>query len=315
VTPRVIDSELGQALGFQAYRYEAQLLDDEALIVHELVTIGSRKIEAEYAAVGTGGKATYDLVLVDSGFFHPTLRNTDMLRFPTSAGSVDDVVLTGSSQGPDGIEFIFSDPRSFEVKITRRWSASVEKHDDVRKRWPELPLPRNKILSGSRRLIVDTAPDPATPASISTHTSANASTTSRVIPFPGDGLEMLQAGAAKDNVAAQVALGAAYYSGEGVAKDLIQAAHWWRKAADLGDATAQHNLAAMYANGYGVDQDWDLARIWYLKSAAQGNARSQSNLAPITQTAGVARSIWIKRSSGQKKRRIKASPHPSAISP
>lgn len=114
VTPRAIESELGVALGFQAHRFEAQLAVDEALVVHERVVIGTRNIEAEYAAVGTGGKASYDLVLVDSGYFHPSLRNTYMLRFPTSAGSVDNVILTGSSHGPDGIEFIFSDQSLFK---------------------------------------------------------------------------------------------------------------------------------------------------------------------------------------------------------
>jgi hypothetical protein len=110
-----------------------------------------------------------------------------MLRFPTFTGSVDDVVLTGSTQGPDGIEFIFSDPRSFQVKTTRRWSASIEKHDDLRKRWPKLPVPQKNSLSGSRRLIADIAPDlvnplTATSAPISTGTSVNAPTLPKPSP-------------------------------------------------------------------------------------------------------------------------------------
>ena len=296
VTPRVIDSELGVALGFQAYRYEAELTNEEALVVHEWVTEGTRRIEAEYAVVGTVGKASYDLVLVDSGYFHPSLRNIYMLRFPTSNASIDDVVLTGSSHGAEGVQFIFSAPNSPQVKITRRWSASVEKHADVRKRWPELPTPRANILSGSRRLILDTAPDPAnpaaaTPASISTRSElvaksqggndsslVSTTTVTQMIPTAG-AMQQLHADAANNTIAAQVALAAAYYNGQGVTKDLSKAAQWMGKAAELGDSGAQHNLGAMYANGSGVVQDWALARTWYLKAAAQGNALAQSNLA------------------------------------
>lgn len=182
------------------------------------------------------------------------------------------------------------------MKLTRRWSAAIEKYDEVRKHWPELPAPRNDVVSGSRRLIADSAPNPAdpaaaTPVSISRtsviagrdgeRNSGAIGTTavSRIVPIAGSSLTQLQVDAANDNVAAQVALGTAYSTGQGVAKDLSEAARWWRRAAELGDATSQCNLGAMYANGVGVDQRWDLARTWYLKAATHGDARAQSNLA------------------------------------
>lgn len=98
---------------------------------------------------------------------------------------------------------------------------------------------------------------------------------------------------------AQVALGYAYAYGNGVVQNYMQAAYWYRKAADFGNALAQFELGDLYYYG-GVFKivddsggskrlirddgggdfpvDYSLAAIWYRKAAEQGEENSQNNL-------------------------------------
>ena len=62
-----------------------------------------------------------------------------------------------------------------------------------------------------------------------------------------------------------------YGDGLGVPRNEVQAAAWFRKAADQGHVAAQINLARMYEQGWGVDQDLSRARHWYAEAAAQGD--------------------------------------------
>ncbi len=62
-------------------------------------------------------------------------------------------------------------------------------------------------------------------------------------------------------------------------QDYIQAAFWYRKAADQGDDGAQNNLAILYDNGQGVPQDHVRAVHWYRIAADQGSTNAQFNLA------------------------------------
>jgi TPR repeat protein len=82
----------------------------------------------------------------------------------------------------------------------------------------------------------------------------------------------------KGDALAQTALGFIYQSGEGVPENFIQAAVWYRIAADQGYAPAQANLGVLYSNGTGVPQDFPQAAAWLLKSADQGYALAQANL-------------------------------------
>ena len=64
-------------------------------------------------------------------------------------------------------------------------------------------------------------------------------------------------------------------SAQGVPQDDAQAAYWYRKAAEQGDAVAQNNLGGLYAHGQGVPQDYAQAAVWYRKAAEQGYAVAQ----------------------------------------
>jgi uncharacterized protein len=77
---------------------------------------------------------------------------------------------------------------------------------------------------------------------------------------------------------AQYQLGLMYYKGQGVAQDYKQAAFWYQKAADQGNANGQYNLGVMYDNGRGVAQDYKQAAFWYQKAADQEDALGQYNL-------------------------------------
>ena len=73
----------------------------------------------------------------------------------------------------------------------------------------------------------------------------------------------------------QFSLGSQYEEGEDIARDVKEAAKWYRKAADQGLATAQFKLAKMYDNGQGVPQDAKQAFAWYLKAAEQEMVAAQ----------------------------------------
>ena len=64
----------------------------------------------------------------------------------------------------------------------------------------------------------------------------------------------------------------------GLRRDLVQAEHWYRKAAEQGNANEQCSLGFRYDNGSGVPKDYAEAVKWYRKSAEQGNATAQFNL-------------------------------------
>ena len=79
--------------------------------------------------------------------------------------------------------------------------------------------------------------------------------------------------------AAQRNLAHLYRMGLGVSQDFVQAASWYRLAADSGLARAQANLAAMYLRGQGVAQDAKEAAFWFTSAATNGHALAQYNLA------------------------------------
>ncbi len=60
-------------------------------------------------------------------------------------------------------------------------------------------------------------------------------------------------------------------------QDDAEAARWYRRAAEQGDALAQRNLGTMYILGKGVPQDDVEAYKWLNLSAAQGNESAKKN--------------------------------------
>ncbi len=81
------------------------------------------------------------------------------------------------------------------------------------------------------------------------------------------------------NAQAQCDLGYRLVRGDGVPKDLKEAAKWFRKAADQGHSVAQNMMGWCYDGGNGVPQDSKEAVNWYKKGAENGSISAQFNLA------------------------------------
>jgi len=82
---------------------------------------------------------------------------------------------------------------------------------------------------------------------------------------------------------AENALGRLYREGEGVPKDAAEALKWFRQSADQGDPAGEASLGWMYDNGLGVKQDYAEAFKWYRAAAEQGDANGRTNLAWLYQ--------------------------------
>jgi TPR repeat protein len=92
-----------------------------------------------------------------------------------------------------------------------------------------------------------------------------------------------------------------YNQGHGVPQDYAQAAVWYRKAAERGDADAEEGLGELYRNGQGVPQDYAQAYFWLdlaaddrldapaAKDASQNRDSAASVLAPADLSAAQQR--------------------------
>ena len=81
-----------------------------------------------------------------------------------------------------------------------------------------------------------------------------------------------------ENAEVQFIMGLKFASGKGAGLDYVQAAEWYRKAAEQNHSLAQFNLGMMYAHGQGVARDAVQSRVWLGKAAQQGDAGAQFNL-------------------------------------
>ena len=65
-------------------------------------------------------------------------------------------------------------------------------------------------------------------------------------------------------------IGAMYRNGQGVTTDYMEAARWYRRAADLGNQAAMYNLGSLYQQGLGVPMDPEEARKWFAMASRNG---------------------------------------------
>jgi TPR repeat protein len=92
-------------------------------------------------------------------------------------------------------------------------------------------------------------------------------------------LDQHRALAIHGNPSSQYELGVAYARGEQVPRDLVEAAKWYRLAADQGIAAAQGRLGSLLISGEGVPRDPAEAARRFRQAAEQGNAYAALNLA------------------------------------
>ena len=104
---------------------------------------------------------------------------------------------------------------------------------------------------------------------------------------------------------AQNRLGIFYFSGQGVAKDMVQAVKWYRKGAEQNYAAAQCNLGGCYFTGQGVAQDEAEGLKWFRKPAEQNYAQAQYGLGVCYESAlGVVKDTvqavqWYRKAAEQ----------------
>ena len=103
--------------------------------------------------------------------------------------------------------------------------------------------------------------------------------------FPA-ALKLLLAEAEKGNVVAENLAGEMIFSGRGTAASSEEAARWFEKAANAGDAQAQLNLGRLLNAGAGVKQDAERARFLIQQAAESGHAPAQVDFARLLE-AGV----------------------------
>jgi TPR repeat protein len=103
--------------------------------------------------------------------------------------------------------------------------------------------------------------------------------TGEVLPEPpSQHVAVYRQAATAGNVKAQVALAQLYLRGEGVTKDLAEAARWYREAASKhNDANAQYALGVLLDRGIGVEKDPIEALLWFQRAAQQGHPAALTN--------------------------------------
>lgn len=111
------------------------------------------------------------------------------------------------------------------------------------------------------------------------------------------------------DAAAQYRLGYDYYLGRGVALDYVQAAIWWKKAADQGFPQAQNNLGVLYNAGKGVPQSYTEAYFWENLAAARASGPLQAQFAK-NRDESAARLWFMARLSVQRRAAKWAADHP-----
>jgi TPR repeat protein len=77
--------------------------------------------------------------------------------------------------------------------------------------------------------------------------------------------------AEQGDASAQHVTGKLYANGNGGPENDAEAVKWYRLSAEQGDADAQSNLGVMYATGNGVPENYLTAYVWWSVSAAQGH--------------------------------------------
>jgi hypothetical protein len=94
-----------------------------------------------------------------------------------------------------------------------------------------------------------------------------------------------------------------YEAGEGVEKDVSQAAIWYRKAAEQGDVDAQIQIERLFADGLSTEKDKQDTLQWYQQAAKQNMKFAQKALIHAFSTGqGVTQNLnmatyWVLRSS------------------
>jgi TPR repeat protein len=87
--------------------------------------------------------------------------------------------------------------------------------------------------------------------------------------------------AEQGNAPSQIPLGSMYLQGQGVLQDYTEALKWFRLAAEHGDAFAQWSTGRFYHRGIGVAQNYVQAHKWLSLAKEGGNADARDDLRDV----------------------------------
>jgi hypothetical protein len=96
-----------------------------------------------------------------------------------------------------------------------------------------------------------------------------------------DQFNAVRTNAANGQADAQAFLGWSYFYGVGVIKDYVQAAKWYRMAANQGNAYGECGLGLCCENGFGVQRDLVAGYKWLNLAAAQKQKEAIASLASL----------------------------------
>jgi hypothetical protein len=92
-------------------------------------------------------------------------------------------------------------------------------------------------------------------------------------------LKIIRPLADQDDPEAQYLLARMHEKGEGMAKDMVVAAQWYRRAAERGHAAAEYRMAVGYAFGLGdLPKDEAESLNWLRRSACHGHKKAMKML-------------------------------------
>ncbi len=94
-------------------------------------------------------------------------------------------------------------------------------------------------------------------------------------------LQWYRKAAEQDLADAQLSLGFHYATGTGVKTNEVEAVKWFRKAAYQNDPDAQGNLSTCYTFGLGVAKDFVQAYKWAWLAAEQGDQESKERVSKL----------------------------------
>lgn len=90
-----------------------------------------------------------------------------------------------------------------------------------------------------------------------------------------------------------------YKSGFGCETNLIQAAIYYRRAAEQGYWPAQWDLGVCYEKGEGVVKDSEIAAKWYRKAAESGDPEAQFTYGALIVTNKAEKALWYEKAAEQ----------------
>lgn len=100
--------------------------------------------------------------------------------------------------------------------------------------------------------------------------------------------------AAQSRIYKPADIAALYQKGDGVPKDVRKAIVWYEKGADEGDPWALYSLGAIYESGEGAPVDYDKAFTFYTRSVSAGGQYGHGGLAEMYRL-GKGRPVDIER--------------------